>query len=857
MLKRIICVLIAIQLMSGLVTFAAESETVAAKKDSYSKLVATGVIDEGKGSSADSISRAELARYVVRTVLKQDASAFSFDYEGFSDVEPSYENAASIYAAYRLGLIGGTSEDTYSPQENATLSQVVKVLVCLIGYGDIAEFRGGYPTGYVITANELELFDGVESKELNQAVSHDDFMTLLWNAVNVQMLEPKYLKASDGLFTSYGYREGESLIGCFYGIYRATGIVTADMYTSVYGETSLEGDYVEINEEAYRVGTTLAADLLGYDTEYFYHTEGNTRVLDFIEPYEDVNKTVTVRFDSIASVSADGYEFTYEASENKEKTIRLSKDTSLIYNGKQTPVTKEKLMPQKGDVCFIDNDGDGSYEVVRVNSYRTFVVAGISEFDGTVTDKITGDKLKLDPKSNDYVVEYYSGGKKTDSGKIYAGSVLSVAQSEGSAPNIKRVYISNRTKFCAPEEIGNDSVMLEGKHFKADKSVLEKAKLGYERNFYIDIFDYAVYSDLNSEAENRVVYGYLNGMKIMTMNRLQVRIFTENNRWVTLDVAEKIKYNGEKKSSKDFYGDYPTKADYRMLITYRVNEDAEVVEINTAKTFEPWSDEELAAIDNQIFRLSRTASNQQFRDSIGTLGNQFFMNGSTKIFTIPDQSKEDASEDDFAVISMSQIIGDTTLNKVYAYDCDKTLSPGAVVIFGQNFDRMVNQMSKCFYINSVTTALNTEGEEVYKLSGMYSRHEMSLYTVEKDKISAAGSLLPGDIIQFEINPDGFVSSVSCIASMSKDSGQKFMENGYYTRYTFVGGVVKTIDYETAKAVVDSGSEGILSLSSSYGIYIWDSAEKEFANGSLSDVSEGTFVFARCRYLIAEELAIFK
>ena len=55
--------------------------------------------------------------------------------------------------------------------------------------------------------------------------------------------------------------------------------------------------------------------------------------------------------------------------------------------------------------------------------------------------------------------------------------------------------------------------------------------------FFLDPYDAVAYGELTDEIS---VYGYLTGVKKSGMSGVQLKIFTEKNRWVELDVRSKI-----------------------------------------------------------------------------------------------------------------------------------------------------------------------------------------------------------------------------------------------------------------------------------------------------------------------------
>ena len=63
----------------------------------------------------------------------------------FDDVGSSDENANAIYTAWRMGLISGTEDSMYEPDEPVTYVQLAKMIVQGLGYEQDALNLGGFP----------------------------------------------------------------------------------------------------------------------------------------------------------------------------------------------------------------------------------------------------------------------------------------------------------------------------------------------------------------------------------------------------------------------------------------------------------------------------------------------------------------------------------------------------------------------------------------------------------------------------------------------------------------------------------------------------------------------------------------
>ncbi len=851
MMKRLTAILTAVSLAICMnVMLPAAAETTEQKgMDAFDKLVAVGILAEDDGMmNHETISRGDLAKYCVNTIIKNTIEPS----DEFTDVGTEEANAPYIYTAYKLGIMGGVDNKTFAPEEAATTVQALKALLGILGCGDVAIQRGGYPMGYIIAANDLKLLTGTKISDYNAPLTPENFAVMLWNAANSNVLVVKSITASGGIVTQK-LSGGTALLEQYYNIYKGKGIVTADAYTSLYTNAGVREGYIKIDDAFYSLGGVDSTELLGYCVEFYYYSYKNSeKTLLLADTQKYRNDTVTVDADSILKEEVTESRFVYETADGRRETITIPKNISFVYNMKQTPVSATLLVPEKGSVQFIDNNGDGIYDLVKATHYRTVLIEGISS-DYTIADKISKGTVELNPKK-EYDIKIYEGAKRRTVQNLELGQVLSIAESDGEGRNVKLVRISKNSVFGMPQEITEDGIRINDVLYKADNSTLKHLYFDDTRTFYLDIFGYIVYSEKSAEAEDRVVYGYINKVGTGAFGALQMKIFTENNRWVVLDVASKITYNGVSGTPcTKFCEDYSTPEQYRMLITYRVNKDAKIVEINTAKQFEPWSEEELAAIENDTFRLSYQLVNQIYRSNLSTIGTAVRLSGDTKLFLVPDQSKEEAAESEFRIIGKGELVNEQSIMKALCYDCDKVLTAGACVMTVNDF---IKATSPLLCVTDVNTGANDDGEEVYAIRGMYGKNEITVYTVAKSDIPEMTGLKKGDVIQFALNPKGYIVAYKKLVSLSEGKDQKILINGIYTTKTFVGGEVRALDYANGIGVIQYTGTSVFDLGAST-IYVYDEEEEKFFVGGLYDIREGSFVFGRFNYLAGVELVVLK
>lgn len=152
-------------------------------------LISFGIIsgyEDGSFQPDKNITRAEFSKMAV--------CAMGYNYfeceidDSFTDVGLSYWGKDYIYISKKLGIVHGTTETTFEPEKNITYEQAIKMLICSLGYGEVATKQGGYPTGYMQVAKDLGLLNGIDFIPTNFA-TRKNIALIIDKALDVQYNE--------------------------------------------------------------------------------------------------------------------------------------------------------------------------------------------------------------------------------------------------------------------------------------------------------------------------------------------------------------------------------------------------------------------------------------------------------------------------------------------------------------------------------------------------------------------------------------------------------------------------------------------------------------------------------------------
>ena len=131
----------------------------------------------------DNVTRAEAVALLVRVHKRLDRKV-SAEFTGFSDMKDHWADKEITYAK-NAGITDGTSQTTFSPQNDVTVQEFVKMLVSLLGYGEESEKMGGYPHGYIMMGMKLGILKDI-SVPVTDAAIREDVATMLDYSLDVK-----------------------------------------------------------------------------------------------------------------------------------------------------------------------------------------------------------------------------------------------------------------------------------------------------------------------------------------------------------------------------------------------------------------------------------------------------------------------------------------------------------------------------------------------------------------------------------------------------------------------------------------------------------------------------------------------
>ena len=149
---------------------------------------------ENEFSPDEPVTREQMALLLFRLMIGKD-SAGSLNTSPFTDLyDDTYSGAISW--ANASGYILGTSETTFEPTAGITLQDAMTMLVRALGHSSL-QMNGGYPWTYIDAAVKLGLDDGIEDLRYTKELTRAEVACLLYNALTADYMIPR--TASNGM----------------------------------------------------------------------------------------------------------------------------------------------------------------------------------------------------------------------------------------------------------------------------------------------------------------------------------------------------------------------------------------------------------------------------------------------------------------------------------------------------------------------------------------------------------------------------------------------------------------------------------------------------------------------------------
>lgn len=826
----------------------------------------------------EQITRADFAEIVVKMLGAADELT-SEPRRIYTDVLPEDEAAPSIEYLYDKGIMIGYDTAEFKPENNITVSEVLKVMVVITGYSVFAEQAGGYPSGYFAQAVSTNMLSGVTGK-ISDSITWVDIAEIARN-----VLESTSYVSIEGIIgnrPTYTVKDGEEFMNRTLGIYRYTGIVEGVGETMLSSSSSScgEGNCV-IGGETIQTGGIDFVQYLGMKVQVYYSADdynGNTAL--HVIPVKGNNVLDIMDSDIIDSTTRSSVQYYLN---NRSKTAKISSDAIFMFNEKRLDVVSdEDLKVGNGSLRLVDNNNDGSYDVVIITSYETFVVDKAVSTDYIVNLKYGKGSLDFD---DDYVTTYYLDGEQVDFSSITAGSVLSVAFSRNTTGDIlAKVYISNNQVTGIAVKVSTDengSVELAdgtryeytdefAKRIAEGEGATYTPELESEGTFYIDYFGKLAAYTLSVSSKN---YAYV--VKCWyddVEEKGSIRLFTKDGEFKDLNIDSDVRINGEKTSRTEIVSNLKSATNdgtVNQLVIYEEKEDGslsslQIAEDKTTENYYIAAENEFVLNAHPINSTTGKEGGIRFYKNNAENRPLSFIDGSTIHFSIPSDKTR---EKEYKVETKLSSTDVSLPAPVYVYDAGAGGAIGAVVS---------NTASESDYetpviVDKVIEAVNEEGEEGMLIEFVGGQSAFASEDVAYNQPTGNWSsivdysnvtindLKRGDVIQYTKSNDQ-INQIRVLVRVNDIGGVRVDGDSIAKSGNMVADVISVSDNgrtAVVNYVNNTGTSVYQTMLVNGTTYRYDSKRDDVYNSSSSDLQPGDRILINSFWWSPKLVVIFR
>lgn len=771
MLKKLISVFVALTFFCSLTVAAALPESlkgIACENEllilDELKLVPQGFTAKFKPNK--SMKRGDFAALLCSYMgLDKLGAASVSDASPFNDITEYDSNYAAVLTVSKYGLMSGDGYGNFNPGDTVTYAQIIKVIMAALGYNEYAIAAGGYPYGYITTANNADLLDGVSISDYNGDARMSDVVIMLANALEIKVLEYEAIGNSGVSFSTDSDR---TILNIYHHLESYTGRVNGVCGKQAADVYPLSEDEILIGTRLYKLASGKSyEDFFGFDVTFYYNTESKT--VDAVIAQN--NNLITVKSDDVISFENNIVRY-YEG--NNEKKIRLSAETDIVYNGRlHTGFVPSDFTDDGTSTAFIDAGADGVVDVASITHVKNYVVKLVNAPERIVYDmygrgNLTADNAEVlifkDQLGNDMAFE-----------ELSQYDVISVVQSKDGA--VITIIFSNKETEGTVEAINaaDGTVVIDGYTYRADADFLacQSLSLGMNGLFPLDINgNIAAYKPYQSSY--KLAY-FINAHTSGGIDSTTyVKLLTEDNQIESLKVADKFVGDGNNLTAKDAAALLSENGAIKPQVIRYYLAKGEVKAIDTLQKSNGGT--------NDSLELMYTGSSLRYNRYQDILGAKVPLSESTAVFVVPT----DVSDDDgYSVYNKSAFAHDYSYSvDAYTIEADGSIAD-AVVVVGSLSE--ISSSTPAFLVENISRVADEDGDRFARISGYSGGEHVSYLTKDADIIddlqsisdtSSTHTLACGDVVKLGFDSaTGRVNQIELYYEKAKDYIKTNMDIG--------------------------------------------------------------------------------
>lgn len=739
------------------------------------------IVGENEINRDKAITRGEFAIYAARIIGDKFYTNSSEQY--YYDVTKADDCFISVSRLVSQGALSVGEDRLFKPDEAITYSEICKILVCILGYGVLAEQKGGYPQGYLKQAWDIGI-----SKNISENFTSDDIYRMLYNACHANVFGLDDIDENKS--ANFGISD-KTALEFYRDVYCAKGIITKNEYTSLTDFTNAGKGTVHMGSLILNVGETDIFKQIGNHVELYYQDDSDENTVVY---YYSDTETVTIKAKDIDEFSDNKLTY-YTENGEKIKKVSVHKEVPFIMNGKVLTENKANELNNLKYGYIVLSFYSDQCIAISIMKEETYVVQTVDRDNAVIYDRNQKTETIDCGDDTEYLKIYDVETLNTLTvDMIERGSVITAYRSEDRkyVELFVRKHTISGTVTAISEDNGITKISIDNVDYDMNAEIRDKGYISiafgnagqFKLNVNNEICDYIPIVSQNT-------FGYLYKAVIDEYNEdtVIVKIFASDNTFKTFNVTKNVKIDGKKYKTPDAVmntlyesGDMGT---VRQLIRYQLNDSGELRKIDTAAPSQKRAEEN----GSLVAMVSYTGQTTPFYWAQTITASSFYpepvIDRDTQIFIVPDEGENTSDPRSFLATDYSWFSRNLPEAKMSAYKIDFSYPAADAIVLRENKSAALSDRDKPFMVDEITQELTEDDEVRYFIYG-YQGGIGVKYPIDDSYYENMPEIDRGDLMRVATNSVGEVCDAEVLLDYSKNKDGKHRPNWYNPDNTVAG-----------------------------------------------------------------------
>lgn len=720
-----------------------------------------GYDDEVTFNPEKEVTRGEFSEIIMRILDPSQPAEKGY----FMDVPKEHPNYNSINSVAQMGYMTGYENNIFKPDERITIGEVLAVAVKLSGYKYLADANGGYPTGYLLAANQLGILKGISISMANYA-TRDVVAKIIDNLLDVEVREIVGISGENNIYSS----DGTTVMMKYFNLKREEGLAVADEFSAIKNSSLASENQIIIDYVNYYIDISFVSNIVGKNVRYIYRMDKETNKNYIIYIKETDNKMVSVRTEKYISFTNNNLSY-YDENDNI-KSIYVSKHASYIVNG-ETKKYFEGIFDSViyGEFTLISTANNSEYDIVHIDSVtKNIRVGNVSEDDYILTDKNDYTK-KIIADSRDMKVSIYDcdNDKEISFSEIRENSVVTEMKSD----NITSLFVTAKTVngWIEQADYSENKIIISGAEYEynslCETSYIAKFRPGDNVTLYLDYMGKIAFAEHQKTSDGEYAY-LINTVTRIIENEdvIYGKFYTSSGEMKSFKFSDKLKVNGTRREYSGeedllkLIGTFDTLSQTYKLekMTYITVNDDTVISIAV----------EGSSSDVKTIEEKWPVKERTYISNYGCFNYDMYIASGTPIFAIPDNPLT-ADERQFGILNTDDFISlDEYTVSGYVSNPDGEEAEAVIVKGMSGTGGTVPAKTALCVVTKVTEVISDNGENLKRIRFVQSGNESYVDYDELDNVTytyndvayTPSQLQAGDVITYTVNVSGLLKNFS-------------------------------------------------------------------------------------------------